>query len=70
MSTDSYHATRWLLIAQEQQAQAERIRELQRLMSTTIQRVEVLEAELAMLKAAWVASRIGGQTDGHQEPTG
>jgi hypothetical protein len=49
-----------ILISQEQREQGERMAELRRVVSRSVQRIEVLEQQVATLKAAWVASREEG----------
>ena len=55
MTTDTHHATRIALLAQEQQAQAQALVELRRVVQHLVQRVEVLEQETATLRAVWLA---------------
>lgn len=61
MTADTYTAARLALMAQEQQSQIDRIAELQRLLSRTIQRVEALEQRVATMEAAWMASMEGAE---------
>jgi len=54
MTTDSRHASRIALIAQEQQAQAESLGDVRHALTLALRRLEKVEQEVATLKAAWM----------------